>query len=366
MAFQSGPAVQPLGYRPELDGIRAVAVLLVVWHHLGILDVPRLGAGFMGVDVFFVLSGYLITTLLLEERRAAGDVRLGAFYARRALRLLPALALVLVIAGIVVYVSGRDAEIEKFRASVPWVLLYIANWKHIGLGILSHTWSLAIEEQFYLLWPPALLLMLRRRGNERILAYGLLGFAIVLAMISAIWGQVPSRPLSRTGLVVVGTYARAAGLAMGCIVALAPGIAARARDHLVGITAVAGAFVVFVLRRDPSTFHYRIGFVAFATFIAIAIAHIVHAPHGRVARTLRNRPLVAIGRVSYGIYLFHVPVILFLAWEIPSAPVAVKAVAALAAAAALTVWSWFVVERPALRYQERFRRVQMTRESTAE
>jgi peptidoglycan/LPS O-acetylase OafA/YrhL len=370
MALESGAARSPLRYRPELDGVRAVAVLIVVWHHLGILDVPRLGAGFLGVDVFFVLSGYLITTLLLIEQRRCGDVRLGDFYVRRALRLLPALFLMLLVAGIAVYASGLDAEIDKYRGSLPWVLAYLANWRLTDLGLLGHTWSLAIEEQFYVTWPFALVLLTRRRVDRRVVAAGLLVAALGLAVLSAGWGAVPPLGLSRRGLVIVSTYARAVPILLGCAIALVPEYAVRARERLVGIAGIAGALIVFVIRRDPSTFHFKVGYVAFALFVAAALAHVVHAPDGAIARALVNRPLVAIGRVSYGIYLFHVPVILFLSWESPVPLGIASGVVAIAATAALTVWSWFVVERPALAYQARFRRgggrAQITPESTAE
>ena len=157
--------IPSFGYVPALDGVRAFAVLAVVALHGG----THLNGGFIGVDVFFVLSGFLITTLLLQEWRARGDFRLRAFYVRRARRLLPALALTLV--GVTVLVAAfawyYDGGV-RYGFAVLSVIFYAGNWVaaftvHQGaLGPLTHTWSLAIEEQFYLLWPLLLLFFFGR------------------------------------------------------------------------------------------------------------------------------------------------------------------------------------------------------------
>ena len=152
-----------LGHRRALDGLRGVAVLAVLGFHGG---VPFMRGGFLGVDVFFVLSGFLITSLLYEEWRRTGAIRLRAFYMRRVLRLLPALILLLLALTIYAIWLPWPDQRARLRAEIAFTLLYVANWALAfrlvpDLGFLAHAWSLAIEEQFYLVWPLALLLLLR-------------------------------------------------------------------------------------------------------------------------------------------------------------------------------------------------------------
>src|SRR4051794_36677121 len=150
-----------LAYHPALDGVRAFAVLGVIATHAGF---SHLRAGGFGVYVFFVLSGYLITHLLATEREATGRLSLRRFYARRALRLLPALALLLIASAVWALADGGPTA-ERTLRGIPFVALYVGNWANaaspIGgdydLGLLGHTWSLSVEEQFYLLWPLALI-----------------------------------------------------------------------------------------------------------------------------------------------------------------------------------------------------------------
>jgi peptidoglycan/LPS O-acetylase OafA/YrhL len=178
----AGKAVKARVHWPALDGMRAFAVGAVLVTHL---NFPHsFSGGYLGVDVFFVLSGFLITSLLLGEWGARAAVSLRDFYARRALRLFPALAAVIVLCSIAVLTVAR---LRLYRHTtlygLPWVIFYVGNWHDVltgdplGLGLLSHTWSLAMEEQFYILWPTCFLLILKWAKNKLHIGFGL--FAVV-------------------------------------------------------------------------------------------------------------------------------------------------------------------------------------------
>ncbi|MGA9145956.1 MAG: acyltransferase, partial [Candidatus Nanopelagicales bacterium] len=179
----------PLGYLPSLDGIRAIAVLAVMVFHSAL---PWLPGGFLGVDVFFVLSGFLITTLLLQEVERTGRIHFGAFYLRRARRLLPALAVVLVASAALVVLFAPDAA-ARLREDIVASSFYVTNWWNIlsdqsyfeAMGrppMLQHLWSLGLEEQFYLIWPAVLLFVFRRKGRD-----GVRKIALIGAFASTIW-----------------------------------------------------------------------------------------------------------------------------------------------------------------------------------
>ena len=210
---------QGIGYVPALDGLRALAVMLVLAAHLGI---PFMHGGVIGVDLFFVLSGFLITGLLLEEQERNGQIHYPAFYARRALRLFPALVLLLPLVGIAAHLSPEidKATGDLTTGGIPWVLLYLANWPRATgtqLGLFGHTWSLAIEEQFYLLWPAALFLLVRKRTDyPRALVVSLSVAALVAVHRAVEWLQ--GAGIDR---VANGTDMRADALLIGCATALA-------------------------------------------------------------------------------------------------------------------------------------------------
>ena len=163
-----------MAYQPALDGLRALAVLGVLLYHAGVSWAP---GGFLGVDAFFVLSGFLITSLLVDEWRTRGRIDFGAFWARRARRLLPALLLVVIAVGAYAVFVARPDELERIRGDELGSLLYVANWRQLFESSyfaklatpspLLHTWSLGIEEQWYLVWPLALVLMLRVTAGRR-------------------------------------------------------------------------------------------------------------------------------------------------------------------------------------------------------
>jgi peptidoglycan/LPS O-acetylase OafA/YrhL len=202
-----------LGYRPALDGLRAVAVLAVLTYHVGWIP-----GGFLGVDVFFMLSGFLITTLLCEEHARTGTISIRRFYVRRARRLLPALVLFLLICGGILFVTRPSAFWPTLGGNLLGVLSYGANWLIIywrGLGVFGHTWSLAIEEQFYLAWP-LLLLGLLRGARPRLIVAGL----VTAAAGSLAWRLALALDGASFARLYAATDTHADGLLVGAALAV--------------------------------------------------------------------------------------------------------------------------------------------------
>jgi peptidoglycan/LPS O-acetylase OafA/YrhL len=320
-------------YRPALDGLRAVAVGAVVAYHLGY---GWARGGFLGVDTFFVLSGYLITSLLLVEYGRSGLIRLRAFWARRARRLLPALFLVLGVVSLWVGLTWPSDQLGVVRGDGLATLFYGANWRFVLTGqsyfaLVSlpspfrHAWSLAIEEQFYLVWPLVVLACLRLgRGRTRILtAICALGSIASIVLMAALYDPLdPSRAY-------YGTDTRAHALLIGALLAIVlrrwtttnvdlpdARTAPNSWRTRIGGVALACAGVVaacvcvaaFGLISDKSSMMYHGGFALFAVAVAGVIASAVSTGPSPVRRLLALAPLVWVGRISYGIYLWHWPV----------------------------------------------------------
>ena len=281
----AGPSPRRLAYEPSLDGLRGIAVLAVMATHF---NAPWIvNGGLVGVTLFFVLSGYLITTLLVTERESAGRIDLASFYVRRAARLLPALALVLVAVGTALVIDGRPGVA---LAGVVTSSLYVSNLAVAGgvvLGPLEHTWSLAIEEQFYLLWPAILILAIARRRL-------LIALLIVGIGVSAALRLGPITDIERFWWLYHHTFTRADALLVGCLLALVP-----FRPSLpTTIVGVATLVFLVVLPTDQGTFA---SLLLLPTAIAGGIV-VISKP-----RWLGIAPLVAVGRISYGLYLWHFP-----------------------------------------------------------
>ncbi len=322
-----------LGYRPALDGLRAVAVVAVMLYHGG---VSWTSGGFLGVDIFFVLSGFLITSLLVKEWTRTGRIGLRAFWLRRARRLLPAMLLVLL--AVAAYAAVIPLAQSRLRGDALATLAYVSNWwfmlsgqsyfaQFVAPSPLRHTWSLAIEEQFYILFP---LLLVALLGTARLrvpaLRIVLLGGAIGSAgLMAALYD-----PLSDPSRAYYGTDTRMQALLLGAVLALSPSILKPSkRLHtsvggrlvrvpgigLLGVLALAGLLVMVVVARELAPWMYHGGFFLAAALSAVVIASVTAAPRSALGRVLSWRPMVAVGVVSYGLYLWHWPVFIALNHE---------------------------------------------------
>lgn len=354
-----------LGYRPELDGVRAVAVVAVMAYHASINSAP---GGYLGVDVFFVLSGFLITTLLVQERDTHGNVRLGAFYARRALRLFPALALVLVACSLYVLLRPDAPEVQGTWSMIAAAALYVANWGYalratFRTDLVSHTWSLSIEEQFYLLWPVALVWLMGRRGGRRLALAVAAGLAVGLTLWR-VWLYYAGTALPRVSW---GLDTRAGALLLGAAIGLAAKEGMLPRRAVIGqaMAAVAAVELAWMFLSD------RYGLVAISldpgrqlvegivvadVAAALLVAGLVIDGGGMVGQALRLRPVVWVGKVSYGLYLWHFPIDVVVTSERTGLSGPLNQVLRLALTAAVVVASYVLVERPFLARKRRFER----------
>ena len=307
-----------LGYLPGIDGLRALAVLAVLAYHGGVVALP---GGFLGVEVFLVISGYLITALLLAERSATGKVSLRDFWVRRARRLLPAVGVLLVVVSLVSVVALPDT-LAALRGDVVSSLLYVQNWHQIfaeqsyfeAAGrppLLRHLWSLAVEEQFYLVWPILFAAGISYLGRRR-LVIGVVAGALGSALLMALLYRVELDP-SR---VYYGTDTRASGLLLGVAAALVlppwrlrrdVPAAGRATLDVVGVVALVGLGLVMANLGELDPALYRGGFLATGVLSALVVVVLAH-PAARLGTALGIAPLRWVGLRSYGIYLWHWPV----------------------------------------------------------
>ncbi len=357
-----------LGYRPALDGLRAIAVLAVMMGHAISSVAP---GGFSGVRLFFVLSGFLITTLLVEEWSDRSNVRLGAFYMRRALRLLPALFFLLIVYVIAVAVLEGGSAVGHLQSNVITIALYVANWKFVFQGHggdLGHLWSLSVEEQFYFVWPIGLVLMLRYLRPRTMLI-------VTAASAAASWilseslalaargggsiGNVDSVRSATQRHAFYGTDAVAYALLAGCLVALLRSSGKLrqytgykqfvARAGIVGFV-LYSCQVLFAPAPDIREIDLLVLTVGFLAMILCA----VDVPESPLTQILSLPPLRAIGRVSYGLYLWHFPILSLLHRHQPHMGVPERTLVAALLTTAITIVSYKLVEQPCLRLKRHF------------
>ena len=346
-----------------LDGLRALAITAVVGSHFGFLA----QGGFVGVDLFFVLSGFLITSLLVREREAKGQVSLSSFWMRRGLRLLPALLCAVALAIILVPWASPPLRSATF-SGLPWVFTYTGNWAAamghqplLGsqlLGLLPHTWSLAIEEQFYLVWPILLVVWFRRSGRPGRAAIVLAALAVIGALYNAwavgAWGFYPA---------YFRTDTHAMGLCAGCALAMAiharkgRPISERGVRAMRSMAMVATTLFVIVCLIPVSTPRTGSVLMDLGTLSAVVlVASVVLAPHTRFVRFLSAPGLIWIGARSYGIYLFHYPFVLVFVQPpmFHGASHVVAVLCCMGASVAIAALSYRFVETPFLRLKSRF------------
>lgn len=323
-----------LSYEASLDGLRAIAVLAVVLFHTW----PRLfPGGWAGVDLFFVLSGYLITSILVREHAATGRVSLRRFYIRRALRLMP--ALLALIAAFLVYTLVARNDLGEAASAALMAATYVTNWgRAFGAppSVISHTWSLAIEEQFYLLWPLTLLLILRTQRPWL--------WAAALAAAGLAWRLY----LLGEGAPFVRLYngfdTHADPILIGCFLALCP----RAVSGRAGFLPLIAFGVIVVALDWDSQLANSIGFAVIGCVGAWLIA--AASRDGWLKTTLSWPPLVYIGQISYGIYLWHFPIIDVGHYHVPQAYWFILPLLGIACA----VVSFHLLEQPFLRLKDKW------------
>ncbi|MHB8465892.1 MAG: acyltransferase family protein, partial [Acidimicrobiales bacterium] len=321
-----------------MDGMRALAVIAVMIYH-EMLSQPRLGiqrrfdGGLLGVDVFFAISGFLITSLLLQEARARGRIRFGAFYLRRARRLLPALGALLAVIVVVAAFGEHGHTRTRTFEHVGITIGYAGNWAQAfdrsGMRELGQTWSLAIEEQFYLVWPLVVLAVIRVAGTFNRAVRTVLVLAAAGAAASAIEMAFLYSPTANITRLYFGTDTHAQSVLIGatlaCVLTMVQvrrgeeGMAPAARSRLlrsvlvaVGLAGLAGICVLSSRLNGFSAFDYRGGITLSGLSSAAVILAAVCVPGGGVARGLSVRPLVWVGTVSYGSYLWHYPIFIYL------------------------------------------------------
>jgi len=307
-------------YIPAIDGLRAVAVFAVLVYHLGIKWLP---GGFLGVDLFFVISGYVITRVILDSIQSANGLDLREFYYGRVRRLYPGLLLLIMVTTVLAATIAPDA-IRRIVLDVPYVLTGTNNWHLVAIHqdyfqtvgrapMLQHTWSLAVEAQFYLIWPITLVAIWKRYGKGRIARVALAIAMISGAALFAFSLQLDNATVGRISHIYFGSDTHSLGLFLGAALGvswipqnLTGAISKRAQDFIdgIGMFGLFGILCTFLFISESNATLYRLAFPLAGIFGCATLISIVH-PASRFAPILSTRPLLWIGQRSYGIYLWH-------------------------------------------------------------
>jgi peptidoglycan/LPS O-acetylase OafA/YrhL len=377
LARPAKPA-RSFSYNPALDGVRAFAVVAVMLVHTGL---PAFAEGGRGVQVFFVLSGFLITSLLIAEWFGSGQIDLGRFYVRRFLRLYPALLLVLIVTvGVIPLVTAVP---NPTTFGVLSILFYFSNWNYpltgtyTDLGYLPHMWSLAVEEQFYLFWPAAVILLLSLRKASRNLLIVAVAIAAISIFEAVVLAQDPHDPF---GFRLLGTDIQAEYLMVGCALAVAvaryPGkmktwLRRLALPALGVIALLSVPWPYFSLPDELSDLNYLRSAGQFALFGVASAAFIGYLhfanPRSLAMRIMSLTPIVLIGRISYGVYLWHFPTFVIVRIREGSRPMTAWDVfVGFAITLVVAGLSFVLLERPLLKLKDRLKtRVRPARSAVA-
>jgi peptidoglycan/LPS O-acetylase OafA/YrhL len=286
-----------------LDGLRAVAVIVIFFHHAFPDELP---GGYYGVDIFFALSGYLITSQLLREQLKYGSVWMKGFYIRRALRLTPALLIVAAFASVTFYLFEYGASPLQSAISITYLMDFWMSIGHRPGGALSHTWSLAVEEQFYIVWPALLVLLIKRH-------WPILSVTIALIIISVI-PTITIVALRGANSAYYSPFAHLGEIGAGVLLAILIHSGRTkylqwTRIQLVPLTAAALLLLAILLADQGDLWQYYGGFLAAGLIAAFVICHCLYSPSSATSRILASPALTWIGERSYGIYLWHYPIL---------------------------------------------------------
>ncbi len=337
-----------LGHIESLDGLRGIAVLIVMAYHGGWFGIS---GGFIGVDLFFLLSGFLITRLLIDEHTRNGTISMKSFYIRRGLRLLP--ALLTLVAG--VWLAAVLLESTGFREGLGgrtfWALSYLANWNDVFTGThfgpFSHLWSLSVEEQFYVVWPLVVIAIIGRWGIAAV-AHIALGGSIFFAATTAVQSAFGVSQFT----LYYGTHSHGAVLLLaGAWLGASPAIVARidvAFGKRLLSVGLAGLAVLILLPSSYEGWHPQTGYVPVTLMSLALVAGAVGHPR---FHPLHIAPLRLAGRLSYGLYLWHIPMFAITMALIPDVN---RVIAVGGGSFAAAIVSYVVIEQPAMRLKHRW------------